>query len=59
MNNVMFDIRDLSQYLNVSISLIRKLIRGKKIPYNRIGTKLLFSKNEIDKWLIKNQNDIE
>lgn len=55
MNSIMFDIKQLSEYLNVSISMIRKLIRKKAIPFNRIGVKLLFSKNEIDKWLKENQ----
>lgn len=56
MNNNMFDVIQLSGYLNISTSLIRKLVRKKEIPFNRIGVKLLFSKNEIDKWLKENQN---
>lgn len=55
MNNVMLDIKELSNYLNISVSLIRKLIRKKEIPHNRIGIKILFSKNEIDKWIKDNQ----
>lgn len=53
----MLDVKQLSEYLNVSISLIRKLVRNKDIPYNRLGVKLLFSKLEIDKWLLEQQND--
>lgn len=55
MSNNMFDVKQLSEYLNVSVSLIRKLIRKKEIPFNRIGVKLLFSKVEIDRWLKENQ----
>ena len=52
MESNMLDIKQLSKFLNVSISLIRKLIRGNEIPYIKIGTKLLFQKNEINKWLL-------
>jgi len=52
----MFNVKQISQYLNVSSSLIRKLVRNKEIPYNKIGAKLLFSKTEIDNWLKESQN---
>lgn len=56
MNSNLLDIKDLSVYLNVSVSLLRKLVRRNEIPYNRIGVKLMFQKNEIDKWLKDNMN---
>lgn len=59
MDSIMLDVIQLSRYLNVSISLIRKLVRKREIPFNRIGVKLLFSKSEIDNWLKENQNNIE
>lgn len=55
MTSNMFDVKQLSEYLNISISLIRKLVRNKEIPHNRIGVKLLFSKAEIDIWLKDHQ----
>lgn len=59
MESNMLDVKQLAKYLNVSVSLIRKLVRNKDIPYNRLGVKLLFSKLEIDKWLLEHQNDIQ
>lgn len=53
----MFDVKQLAEYLNVSISLIRKLVKNKDIPYVRLGAKILFSKIEIDKWLLEQQKD--
>lgn len=53
----MFDVKQLAEYLNVSISLIRKLVKSKDIPYVRLGVKILFSKIEIDKWLLEQQKD--
>lgn len=57
MESNMLDIKQLAEYLNVSISLIRKLVKKNDIPYNRLGVKLLFPRTEIDNWLLKNQND--
>jgi len=59
MASILFNITELADYLNVSISLIRKLVRNKEIPYNRLGVKLLFSKVEIDKWLLDHQINVE
>ncbi len=59
MNSNLLDIKDLSVYLNVSVSLLRKLVRRNEIPYNRIGVKLMFQKNQIDKWLKDNMNSNE
>lgn len=52
----MLDVKQLSEYLNISISLIRKLVRKNEIPYNKIGAKLLFPKSDVDNWLKNNQN---
>lgn len=56
MDRNMLDVIQLSGYLNISTSLIRKLVRKREIPFNRIGSKLLFAKIEIDNWLKENQN---
>ena len=45
------DIKVLSEYLDVSIPFIRKLVRAKSIPCFRVGNRLKFDKREIDKWL--------
>ncbi len=45
------NIKELSQYLNCSISSIRKLIRDNQIPYFRICSKICFNKKQIDAWV--------
>ena len=45
------DIRLLSSYLKISISEIRKLVREKKIPNFRLGTKIMFDLKDINKWV--------
>jgi len=51
MNNTRFTVRELSTYLKCSESLIRKMIREQSIPYFRLSTKILFSKEDIDVWV--------
>lgn len=55
MCNVMLDVKGLSEYLNISVSLVRKLVKSGDLPHNRLGVKILFSKMEIDKWLLDHQ----
>lgn len=55
MASVMFTITELADYLHISVSLVRKLVKNKEIPHNRLGVKLLFSKAEIDIWLKDHQ----
>ena len=45
------DIKQLSNYLQVSISEIRKLVRQKNIPYYRIGNRLKFDLANINLWI--------
>ncbi len=51
MEFIKYNTKEISGYLSISVSMIRKLIREKKIPFHRIGTKYLFDKKEIDEWL--------
>lgn len=49
------DIQDLSSYLKVSVSEVRKLVREKKIPFFRVGNRLRFDLKSINIWLEKLQ----
>ena len=42
---------EAAQYLGISYWLIRKLVREKKIPYYKIESKTLFTKEILDKYL--------
>jgi excisionase family DNA binding protein len=52
--NDTFNIKEISEYLKCSCSLIRKYVRNKSIPYFRVGNRLFFRKETIDLW-IQNQ----
>ena len=44
-------IKEISSYLNISISTIRNMVRSKRIPHFRIGNRIYFKANSIDEWL--------
>ena len=53
---VIFTVKEVSEYLRVSESCIRKAIRENKIPYFRVMSKILFDKSAIDKLITENCN---
>ena len=42
---------EAAQYLGISYWLIRKLVREKKIPFYKIESKTLFTKEILDKYI--------
>ncbi len=45
------NIKDLSSYLKISVSEIRKLVRQNKIPHFRVGNRIKFDINSINLWV--------
>lgn len=54
--NQMLTVKELSNYLCVSESTIRKMVREYKIPFIRILSKILFDKSKIDFWIETEQS---
>ena len=52
-----YNIRDLSNYLKISPSEIRKLVRQNKIPYFRVGNRIKFDKQSINEWIENLEKD--
>ncbi len=52
----MMTVKELSNYICVSETTIRKLIRESQIPFIRILSKILFKKEDIDEWINKMNN---
>lgn len=42
---------DCSAYLSRSPGAIRNLVNRRRIPFRRVGGRLLFLKSEIDRWI--------
>ena len=49
------NIKEVKDYLSVSESTIRKLVRENKIPYFRVASKILFDQEKIDQWIEEQQ----
>jgi excisionase family DNA binding protein len=54
-----FNIKQLSEYLHCSSSLLRKMVYENEIPFFKLHSKYFFKKEIIDKWLITKHNYIE
>lgn len=50
------NIKELSKYLKISPSTIRRMISRKKIPYFQLSNQYFFRKDTIDNWI---NNQIE
>lgn len=46
------DMENLSKYVHLSKSTIYKMVCNKTIPYVKLGTRTLFVKDQIDKWVL-------
>ncbi|WP_254843983.1 helix-turn-helix domain-containing protein [Virgibacillus dokdonensis] len=44
-------VKEMAVYLDLSTDFVYKLCREKKIPHIKIGTRTMFKKESIDKWL--------
>lgn len=49
------DIKYVSNYLQVSVPEVRKLVRMNEIPFFRVGNRLKFDINNINKWIEKSE----
>jgi len=50
-NDFIFDIKQLSEYLNVPVTWIYRQTSDHNIPYYKLGRYNRFKKSEIDEWL--------
>ena len=52
-----YNIQRVSEYLDISISEVRKLVREKRIPFFRIGNRLKFDLHCINLWIEEKHED--
>lgn len=53
MNKDILNIKELSSYLTISESEIRKMVRENKIPHFRLGNRIKFNIETIEEWVKK------
>ena len=56
-NSEILNIKELSYWLHISTSMIRKLIYENKIPTFRIGNRYYFVRNIIKQWIINRHKE--
>jgi len=49
--DTLLTIRDVAEYLQCSVSTVRRLVVGDKIPHFRVGKLVRFRRADIDGWL--------
>src|SRR3974377_726520 len=58
MDKAFWNIRELSNYLNIRESTLYAKVGSGILPHYRIGRLIRFKKEEIDLWVEKNKKDI-
>jgi excisionase family DNA binding protein len=56
---MVFNVKDVAEYIGVHPQTIRNYVRKDKIPHKRMGGKnsrILFSKKAIDEWIYKGED---
>lgn len=48
------NVSQLSQYIFLSVPAIYQRVANDSIPHSRIGTRIIFEKNDIDAWIKTN-----
>lgn len=52
------NVKQVAEYLGVSLSAIRKWIRESRIPFCRFNGAIRFDKERIDQWVIENSHPV-
>jgi excisionase family DNA binding protein len=50
--NKFLDVQNLADYIHLSKSCIYKMVSNKSIPHIKLGSRTLFERNQIDRWVI-------
>ena len=43
--------REASQYLNISLSTLDRLLRSRQIPFVKLGGRVYFTKAQLNEWV--------
>jgi excisionase family DNA binding protein len=50
-NNTYMDVKMVSEYIHVSRSLVYRMVSLGEIPYLKVGSRTIFEREQIDRWL--------
>jgi excisionase family DNA binding protein len=49
--NWVMNVLQAASYLGVPAEVIERMVEGRKIPFTRVGDRVVFSKNALDHWV--------
>ncbi|GGF24264.1 hypothetical protein GCM10010954_23930 [Halobacillus andaensis] len=49
--------QEVADYIGVSKDLVYAMVRKKEVPHVRVGTRLLFKKDSIERWLTTKEEE--
>jgi excisionase family DNA binding protein len=52
-----FDVKEAAPYIGASAYKLREMVRMKQIPHYRIGSRIFFRKEVLDKWIEKQEQE--
>ena len=52
-------LRETSEYMNLSTSLLYKLVEAKQIPHTRVGRKILFDRQRLERFIDENSHEVQ
>lgn len=58
MDRTTLTVKEVADYIGVSKDLVYKLVREKEIPAVRIGRRLVFRMESIEKWMVGKETEI-
>ncbi|HBD94626.1 MAG: hypothetical protein A2355_08280 [Spirochaetes bacterium RIFOXYB1_FULL_32_8] len=59
MEKKFYTAKEAACFVSVSVKMIYKMVENKKIPYTKIGSKVLIPVNDFETWLNANTHKIE
>lgn len=59
MNNTLLNVQETASYLHISISTLYRWIHQKKIKHVKIGSRVLFSQDDLNEFINNNTVSVE
>jgi excisionase family DNA binding protein len=53
------NIGEVSGKIRIAVSTLRKYVMLKKIPFRKVGTRVIFDEEQIDEWLVGFSDGLE
>ena len=53
----MMTVKQIAEHLNISVPTVYAMVSARRIPFLKIGSKVLFDLSQIKRWIAKNSHD--